>query len=86
MNIKTGEITFNGMEPYCVTLITNNTKHKRYVDRSSDYCVFILDYKTVVVIDKKFENSMFAKLVLERSNSTVFKPLYANKSVVVWGI
>lgn len=85
MNIKTGEITFNGMEPYCVTLITNNTNHKRYVDRSSNYCVFIIDYKTVVVIDKKFENSMFTKIVLERSNSTVFKPLYANKSVVVWG-
>lgn len=85
MDMKTGNVTFNGISPYCVTLIANNTTDKRYIDKNSDFCVFIIDYKNVVVIDKKFENSIFTKLVIEKSNSTVFKPLYANKSVVVWG-
>lgn len=86
MDLKTGKTTLNGIKPYCVTLIKNNAINRHYIDKNSDFCVFIIDYKTVVVIDKRFENSVFTKLVLEKSNSTVFKPLYSNKSVVVWGI
>lgn len=86
LDLKTGDITWKNRTPYCVVFVNNGTLDKSFLDSSSDFCVFIIDYKTAVVIDKKFENSIFTKLVIEKSNSTVFKPLYSNKSVVVWGI
>ena len=43
-----------------------------------------MDSNTSVVLDKRFENSMFAKLVLENSDSTKFKPVYKNKNVIIW--
>jgi dolichyl-diphosphooligosaccharide--protein glycosyltransferase len=85
MNLETGNITWKNEKPYCAVFVDNGTSEKRHIDDSSDFCIFLIDNNQAVVIDRKFENSMFARLVLERSNSTVFEPLYANKSVVVWG-
>jgi dolichyl-diphosphooligosaccharide--protein glycosyltransferase len=85
VDFKTEDITWKNMTPYCVAFVNNGTLEKRYVDSGSDFCIFIIDNKKAVVMDKQFENSVFTKLVIEKSNSTVFKPLYANKSVVVWG-
>ena len=45
-----------------------------------------MDDKKSVVMDKKFENSMFTKLVIERSNSTIFKSIYENKKISVWKV
>lgn len=85
MNIKTGNLTWNGVAPYCILTIQNGIIEKRYVNGNSSFCVILLlDDQKSVVIDKRFENSMFTKLVIEKSNSTIFKPAYENENVVVW--
>ena len=85
VDFDTGNVTWQNKTPYCVVFVDDRTLEKRYDDLDGDFCIFIIDYRKAVVIDKRFENSTFTKLVLEKGNSTVFKPLYANKSVIVWG-
>ncbi len=86
MDIKTGNITWENKTPYCVVFVNNGTVERRYIDSESDFCIFIIDNRKAVVIDKRFENSIFTKLVLEKSNSTIYKPVYKNGSVTVWKI
>ncbi len=86
VDFKTRNITWMNDTPYCVVFVNNGTSEKLYINSSSDFCIFIINNKQAVIIDKKFEKSIFAKLVLEKSNSTIYKPLYANKSVIVWDL
>jgi dolichyl-phosphooligosaccharide-protein glycotransferase len=37
-----------------------------------------------VVIDKRFENSIFTQLVILWRSTEDFKPLYENENVVIW--
>jgi dolichyl-phosphooligosaccharide-protein glycotransferase len=84
-NMKTGEINWKGKLPYCLMIISNNNISKRYLDSKSNFCLIILrDNKKVVVIDKRFENSLFTKLVIEKINTTEFNSIYSTKSVMVW--
>ncbi|MDO5835944.1 MAG: peptide transporter, partial [Methanobacterium sp.] len=86
MDFKTQTLTWGGETPYFVEFIDNGTILKHYMDPNSDFAVFIINHEKAVVIDKKFENSIFTKLVIEKSNSTVFKPLFYSDKAVVWGI
>lgn len=85
MDLKTGNVTWNGKTPYLVVIDRNGEIKKRYVDKYSDFSVFFIekDNKTVI-LDKCLENSLFIKLVIERRNSTNFKPIYENKNVLIW--
>jgi hypothetical protein len=84
-DLKSNNVTWNGKLPYCEILVKNNKVEKHYLDNNSDFCIILLlDANKSVVIDKRFENSIFTKLVLEKSNSTALKPVYQNKKVVVW--
>ena len=85
MDMKTGDVKWDGKTPYCVELVSKNKIEKRYIDSSSDFCIFVLmDYNKAVVIDKKFEDSMFTKLFLEKSGNTYLKPVFRTQSVSVW--
>ncbi|NYB52726.1 MAG: peptide transporter [Methanobacteriaceae archaeon] len=86
MDFKTGNLTWENKTPYFVEFIDNRTIVKRFMDPNSDFGVFIINGKKAVVMDKKFENSIFTKLVIENNNSTVFKPLYYSNRAVVWAI
>ncbi|MBI5458136.1 STT3 domain-containing protein [Methanobacterium sp.] len=86
MDFETGSITWKNKTPYCVVLVNNGTVQKNYIEFNSNFIIFIINSKRAVVMDKKFENSIFTKLVIEKSNSTVFKPIYENKSVLVWEV
>jgi dolichyl-diphosphooligosaccharide--protein glycosyltransferase len=84
-DLTTNYITWNGKVPYCEIIVENNKIDKQYLNKNSDFCIFLLtDINRSVVVDKHFENSMFAKLVLEKSGSNNLKPVYKNKSVIVW--
>lgn len=84
-DLTTDNITWNGKVPYCEIIVENNKIEKHYLDKNSDFCIFLLtESNRSVVLDKRFENSMFAKLVLEKSGSINLKPVYKNKNVVVW--
>ncbi|MDI6643668.1 MAG: STT3 domain-containing protein [Methanobacteriaceae archaeon] len=82
---KSSKITWNNSDPYCLVEIVNNTIKKRIIDQKSNFCIWLLwDDNTALVIDKKFENSIFTKLVLEKRNTEYMKIIYKNKKVVVW--
>lgn len=84
-DLTTDNITWNGKVPYCEIIVENNKIEKHYLDKNSDFCIFLLtDSNRSVVLDKRFENSIFAKLVLEKSGSMNLRPIYKNKNIVVW--
>ena len=85
MDLKTGNITWDGQTPYSVITIKDNSIKNQYFNKNSDFDI-ILDLNTnkSIVMDKNFENSLFTKLVIEKSNSTNFKPVYKNNNVIVW--
>ena len=86
MDMKTGDVKWNGKTPYCIGLISKDKIEKRYIDTNSDFCVIVLkDYNKAVIIDKNFENSVFTKLFLEKSGTAYLKSVYKNQSAIVWG-
>ncbi|AXV38246.1 MAG: hypothetical protein CIT01_08560 [Methanobacterium sp. BRmetb2] len=79
------EVFWNGLEPYCLVVVDDGVVNKRYLNNSSDFCVFmVMDWDKCVVVDKRFENSVFTKLVIERVNTSNFKIKYKNKKVTIW--
>ncbi|MCK9151286.1 dolichyl-diphosphooligosaccharide--protein glycosyltransferase subunit STT3 [Methanobacterium alcaliphilum] len=83
MNLK--KVTWDGKIPYCAIFIGNNTTKTIYMDNQSNFCtLFLLNEKKVVVMDKKFEKSLFTQLVLIKKPTSNFKQLYKNNSVMVW--
>ena len=85
MDLQTGNITWNGKIPYSLVTVANGKIEKRYIDENSNFSVILLmDTNESVVIDKQFENSLFAKLIVEKGNSSYFQPVYSNRNVVVW--
>jgi len=85
MNMDTGNVTWKGEMPYCVINVTSGNVEKRYIDKNSNLCIiFLMDSMQSVIIDKKFENSTFTKLWLERANSTSFKLVYSHGDAAVW--
>lgn len=80
-------ITWNNKTPYCYMKITKGQIEKHYLDKNSNFCIILLmDYKKAVVMDKKFENSIFTKLVIERKDTIKFKSIYENKKINVWKV
>lgn len=85
MDLKTGNVVWNGKTPYSVINITDGTVETHYINKNSNFCiVFLMNNMQSIVIDKQFENSTFTKLWLERSNSTVFKSIYENQNAAIW--
>lgn len=79
------KVTWDRKNPYCAIFIGNNTTNTVYVNNESKFCtIFLLDEKKVVVMDKKFEKSLFTKLVLIKKSTSNFKQIYKNNSVMVW--
>lgn len=87
MNMETGNITWNRKVPYCVLNITNGTVKRDYMDKNSDFCIVLLmDNNESVVMDRGFEESLFTKLVMDKSNTMYLKSIFKNRSVTVWKI
>lgn len=85
MNLDTKNITWNKESPYSIIISNNSEIEKRYIDKNSDFSIILnLNSNKSVVIDKSFQNSLFAKLVIEKNNTTNFKPIYKNNNVIVW--
>ncbi|MGC9516567.1 MAG: STT3 domain-containing protein [Methanomicrobiales archaeon] len=84
-NRGNNRIKWKNRVPYCLIEVENGISKKKYFDEDSNFCIIIeYDYNKTVVIDKKFENSLFTKLVLQKSNTYCFKKIYENKKVVLW--
>ncbi len=84
---NSGNLTWNGKQPYMIINFIDGKVEKRLIDKNSDFSVFILErHNKTIIMDKGRENSLFVKLVMERSNSTNFQSIYENKNVNVWKI
>ncbi|MEN4007175.1 MAG: STT3 domain-containing protein [Methanobacterium sp.] len=82
-----GDVTWNNKTPYSVVKIFDGKIERRYLDKNSDFSIYLLmEDKEAVVIDREFKNSLFTRLVIEKSNATQFKPIYKTKNIVVWKV
>ena len=85
LDSKTGSVTWENETPYCLIKIRNGVIEKSYLNKTSNICILLqMDTKKDVVLDKRFENSLFAKIAVERNNSVYFTPIYENEVVSVW--
>jgi len=85
LDLKNVNATYKGDIPYCVIRSQGGIENKTYLNQSSNYCIVVLfDESQMVVIDKRFENSLFTKMVLERVDTTRFKVQYKNNNTAVW--
>lgn len=85
LNLENGYSTYKGQVPFCVIRSDGVSENKTYLNESSNFCVVILfDESQMVVIDRRFENSLYTKLALEGINTNKFKSIYRNNSTAVW--
>jgi Uncharacterized membrane protein, required for N-linked glycosylation len=85
MNLKTQSIRWDNKTPYCAIIIKENKIKRMYLSKNSEFCVILnLDDKNSAILNKRFENSIFTKLVLEKSNVKNIKRIYKNNDVNVW--
>ena len=85
MDLKTGSVKWNNNTPYCAIIIKENKIKKMYLNKNSNFCVILnLNDKNSVTLDKRFENSTFTKLVLEKSNINNIRSIYRINDVNVW--
>jgi dolichyl-diphosphooligosaccharide--protein glycosyltransferase len=85
MDLSSGSLTWNNKTPYKMIIINNGTIQEKILDNNSDFNVMLLmDDKKAIVMDKRFENSLFTKLIITRSNETDFENIYKTNSVLVW--
>ena len=81
MDIDSGVITWNNKTPYKLITISNNSHTQRTIDNEGDFIVFLLmNDKRAIVMDKKFENSLFTKLLGNKKGILlIFEMVYKNK-------
>ena len=85
MHINSDNITWNNKTPYKLIIITDNLISQKIINNDSDFIVILLmDDKNAIVIDKKFENSLFTKLIIEQRNTANFEMIYKTNTVFVW--
>ena len=85
MNLKTQYIKWNNDTPYCTIIIKDSKINKLYINENSDFCVILnMDDNKSTILNKKFENSTFTKLILEKNNTDNFKSIYKKNDVTVW--
>ncbi len=85
MDLQNENITWNGKIPYSLVTVTNGKIEQRYLDENSNFSILLfMDDNESIVMDKQFDNSLFTKIILEKGNSSYFKPVYSNDNVVVW--
>ena len=67
-----------------VTIIRGNKVERHYFNKNSSFSVFLLiDSNKSIVMNKRFENSLFTKLVIEKRNLTNFKTVYKNNNTII---
>ncbi|MCE5214047.1 MAG: dolichyl-diphosphooligosaccharide--protein glycosyltransferase subunit STT3, partial [Methanobacterium sp.] len=85
MDIASGRLTWKNKTPNLIITIKDGKMEKRVLDNNSSFNVILLmDEKKAIVMDKRFENSLFAKLLIEKTNSTDLEIIYRYNNVLVW--
>ncbi len=85
LNLENKSASLNNETPSDIILYDGATTETYNLNNNSNLSfIFNLNNGMVVVMDKKFENSVFTNLVVFKRSSNVFKPLYKINSVVIW--
>jgi dolichyl-phosphooligosaccharide-protein glycotransferase len=85
MNLTDNNIRWGNQTPFCVITKMDGKIEKRYINDTNNFCIILLmDEKESVVIDKRFENSIFTQQVILRRSTEDIKPVYENENVVIW--
>lgn len=85
IDLDMNNTSWNDKEPYSVTHIEKDRIKKYYFNSDSDFNIIILsDEELILVIDKKLENSLFYKLIVEGQNSKSFKSIYNTNNIKIW--
>ena len=83
----TGKISWLNQTPYSLLIISHNSTSKFILDKNSDFSVVLLmDTNQSIVFEKGYEDSLFTKLVMEKSSNTSFQSIYSNQNVTIWKI
>lgn len=84
-NLTNEEIKWRDKDPYYLIELQNATESKRLINNKSEFIIILLyDYEISLVIDKKFENSLFTRLAVKNENTNYFEKIYQNSEVLVW--
>ncbi|MDO9046046.1 MAG: STT3 domain-containing protein [Methanobacteriaceae archaeon] len=85
LNLKNKKATWNGKSIYSAIIVENDTNYSFLMDNKSNfYAIFLMNEKRVIIIDKKYQNSLFVKMVFLKQPTKLFKPIYKNKSTMIW--
>lgn len=85
LNLKDKKATWNQKSIYSAIIVENNTNYKFLINNKSNYtAIFLMKEKRVVVIDKKYQDSLFIKMVFLKTPTKLFRPVYKNKSTIIW--
>jgi dolichyl-phosphooligosaccharide-protein glycotransferase len=84
-DLKSNVILWNNSTPHCVIKVQNGVVEKYYKNESSKFCIVLqMDDNLTVVLDRDFENSMFARMIVEKNETSLFRPIYRKNGVVIW--
>lgn len=85
LDLENKKAYVNGTLPYAFTIVNQNNYETIYLNNKSDfYMIFTMDKKRALIINKKYQNSMFIRLILLKQPTNHFKPIYRSNSSVVW--
>ncbi|MDP1551598.1 MAG: STT3 domain-containing protein [Methanobacteriaceae archaeon] len=85
LDLENKKAFLNGTPPYSFSIVDKNNISTFYSNNKSDsYMIFVMDKNMVIIIDKKYQNSLFTKLILLKQPTEYFKPVYKNNSSILW--
>lgn len=85
IDLNNSAVTWNNKTPYKLIIITGNLTEERIINQDGNFSVFLLmDENKSVIMDKKFENSLFTKMIIKRNNTTHFEILFKSDGFFVW--
>ncbi len=87
INYEKNHFEWNNKKPFCFISVEGSEIKKEYINPNSNFCIILqFDSEKSIVIDKRFENSLFTKLIIEKKDTKNFESIYKNKKVVVWKV
>ena len=85
INIKTRNATWNGENPGSLIVINDNDVSTTVIDEDSSFNIYLLLNKSqTVVLNKKYEKSVFVDLVLKNNGSGYYELAYNKGSLYLW--
>jgi dolichyl-diphosphooligosaccharide--protein glycosyltransferase len=87
LNLKTKKASWDGKSPYSIIIVGKNKTSTFYMDKKSNLCmIFLMQKNMVLVIDQKYQNSIFTRLVIIKQPTDIFKQVFKNNSSTIWQV